>query len=159
MDGSKSNDGTECGAILHQKTLKKHFPKEASIFSPKICAINLVLKQVSTSCKEKFIIHSDSFSVLQSLKNTKLDNPFIVELRNKLISMNHSKKVIFCWIPSHRWIQGNNKVDSFAKAALNMVPNKKSKIPYTDQANNFKEMATIMEENPPQQAFPSTAHF
>ena len=84
MDGSKSSNGTGCGAVLHKKTLKKHLPKEASIFSAKICAINLALKLVSTRNKEKFIIHSDSISVLQSLKKTKLDNPFIVKLLNKL---------------------------------------------------------------------------
>ena len=126
MDGSKSNNGTGCGAVLHKKTLKKRLLKEASIFSTKICAINLALKLVSTSNKEKLIIHLVSISVLQSLKNTKLDNPFIVKLLNKLNSMNHSKKVIFCWIPSHIGIQGNDKADSLAKAALNMVPDKKN---------------------------------
>ena len=39
--------------------------------------------------------------------------------------MNHSKKVIFDWIPSYIGIQGNDKVDSLAKAALNMMPDKK----------------------------------
>ena len=41
--------------------------------------------------------------------------------------INHSKKVIFYWIPIHRGIQGNDKADSLAKAALNMVPDKKLK--------------------------------
>ena len=70
-DGSKSNNGTRCGELLHKKTLKKCFPKEVSIFSAKICAINLALKLFSISKKEKFIIHSDSISVLQSLKKHK----------------------------------------------------------------------------------------
>ena len=65
-DGSKSNNGTRCGAVLHKKTLKKCLPKWASIFSAEIYAINLALKLVSTSDKEKFLIHSDSISVLQS---------------------------------------------------------------------------------------------
>ena len=46
MDGSKSNNETGCEAILHKKTLKKCLPKEASIFSAEICAINLTLKLV-----------------------------------------------------------------------------------------------------------------
>ena len=53
-DGSKSNNGTRCIAVLHQKTLKKHLPKETFIFSAKICAINLALKLVSTR-KSSFI--------------------------------------------------------------------------------------------------------
>ena len=125
-----------------QETLKKHLPKEASIFSAKICAINLALKLVSTSNKEKFLIHSDSISVLQSLKNTKPYNPFSVKLLNKLNSMNHSKKVIFCWIPSHIGIQGNNKADSLAKAALKIVSDKKSEIPYTDLKPKIRQIIT-----------------
>ena len=132
-EGSKSNNGIGCGTVLHKKTLKKSFSKEASIFSAEIWAIDFALKLVSTSNKEKFIIHSDSISVLKSLKNTKLDYPFIVNLLNELNSVNHSEKVIFCWIPSHIAIQGNDKVDSLAKTALNMVPDKKSKIPYTSR--------------------------
>ena len=116
--------------------------KEASIFSAEICAVNLALKLVSTSNKEKFSIHLDSISVLQSLKNTKHDDLFIVKLLNKLDSMNHSKKVIFCWIPSHIGIQGNDKADSLAKAALYMVPDKKSKIPYTDLKQKIRQIFT-----------------
>ena len=65
-DGSKSNNETRCGAVLHKKTFKKRLPKEASIFSAEICAVNLALKLVSTSNKEIFIIHLDTLSVLQS---------------------------------------------------------------------------------------------
>ena len=56
--------------------------------------------------------------------------------------MNHSKKVIFCWIPSHIGIQVNDKVGSWAKAALNMVSDKKSKIPYTDFKPKIRQIMT-----------------
>ena len=74
-------------------------------------------------------------SVLQSLK---LENPLIFKIF-KLNSLIHSKKVIFCWIPiqqnitfflwleSHIRIQGNDKADSLAKAAINMIPDKNIK--------------------------------
>ena len=57
-------------------------------------------------------------------------------------------------------IQGNDKADSLAKAALNMVPDKKIKNtlywPQTEnQANNYKEMATVMGEKSLQQALRS----
>ena len=95
-DGSKSNFGTGCGAIHLKKSLEKCLPKEASIFSAEIYAINLALDLISTSSSKKFIIHSDSISVLQSLKYTKLENPLIVKIFNKLNSLIHSKTVIFC---------------------------------------------------------------
>ena len=77
-----------------RKPLKKHLPKEASIFFAEICGINLALKLVSTSNKENFIM-------LQSLKNTKLDKPYIVKLLTKLNFMSHYKELIFCWIPNY----------------------------------------------------------
>ena len=83
--------------------------------------------------------------------------------------MNPSKKGIFCWIPN----QGNDKADSLAKATLNMIPDLKLKKnnlknfflntiywPQTEnQANYYKEMATIMGQKFPQQTLSSTAHF
>ena len=149
----------DVGQFPTRKSWKKCLPKEASIFSVEICAINLALKQVSTSNKEKFIIHSDSISVLQSLKNTKLDNPFIVKFLNKLNSMNHCKNMIFCWIPSHIGIQRNDKVDSLAKAALKMVPDKKkSKIIYNYLKPKIKQIITkkwqqLWEKNPHNKLF------
>ena len=137
----KEKNRTGCGAVFYKKTLKKCRLKEASIFSAKICAINLALKLDSTSNKEKFIIHSDAISVLQSLKNTKFDNPFIVKLLNKLNSMNDSKKVIFYRIPRHIGILGNDKADSLT--ALNMIHDKKkSKIPYNDLKPKVRQIIT-----------------
>ena len=77
-DSSKDNYGTGCGAVLNDKTMKQSLPKEASIFTAEICAINLALKIISNNKAKKFIIYSDSMSVLHSIKNQKLDNPLIV---------------------------------------------------------------------------------
>ena len=81
-------------------------------------------------------------SVFQSLKYTKLENPLIVKVFNKLNSLIHSKKVIFCWIPSHIGIQGHDKADSLAKAAINMIPHKNIKTPYTDLKPKIKQIVT-----------------
>ena len=52
-DGSKSNFGTGCGAVLHKKSLKKCLPKEASLFSAEIYAINMEFDLISTSSSKK----------------------------------------------------------------------------------------------------------
>ena len=141
-DGSKDNQGTGCGAVLNNKTMKQSLPKEASIFSAEICAIYLALKIISANKSKKFIIHSDSISVLHSIKNKKLDNPLIVKLLNKLHYIRNSKNVIFCWIPGHMGIQGNDKADLLAKTALNIPPDKTSKLPYTDLKYRIKQIIT-----------------
>ena len=65
-----------------------------------------------------------------------------IKLLNILKSMGHTKKVIFCWIPSHIGIHGNHRVDLIAKSALDMAPNKNSKIPYTDLKLKIKQILT-----------------
>ena len=59
-DGSKDNNGTGYGAVLNNKTMKQSLPKEASIFTVKIYAINLALKIISNNKAKKFIVLSDS---------------------------------------------------------------------------------------------------
>ena len=121
-------------------------------------AINLALDLISTSSSKKFIIYSDTISVLQSLKYTKLENSLIVKIFNKLNSLIQSKKVIFCWIPSHIGIQGNDKADSLAKAAISMTPDKNIKTPYTDLKPKIKQIVTkkwqqLWDENPRNKLF------
>ena len=50
--------------------------------------------------------------------------------------------MIFCWIPGHMGIQGNDKADSLAKAAINIPPDKTSKLPYTDLKHKIKQIIT-----------------
>ena len=71
--------------------MKKCLPNEASIFTAEICAINLALQIVDTSNIKKFIIHSDSISVLQSIKNANQNNHLIVKLLNKLNTIRQQK--------------------------------------------------------------------
>ena len=42
-----------------------------------------------------------------------------------------NKDIIFCWVPSHTGIRGNEKADSAAKSALEL-PHAKVGVPYTD---------------------------
>ena len=86
---------------------------------------------ISKSNHKKFIIFSDSLSVLLSLRNKKLQNPVIIKLLSRLDSMSNRKEIIICWTPSHIGVRGNERADSAAKSALNLTPDK-SRIPYTD---------------------------
>ena len=157
-DGSKSNFGTGCVAVLHKKSLKKCIPKEVSIFIAEIYAINLALDLISTSNSKKNIIHLGSISDLQSLKYTILENPLFVKIVDQLKSLIHRKKVIFCWIPSHIGIQGDDKADTLAKSAISMTPYKNIKTPYTDLKPKFKQIVTkkwqlLWNENPHNKLF------
>ena len=71
-----------------------------------------------------------SLSVLQSINNSKLDNPLVQDILLRFHNIS-SKHIILCWLPSHTNIKGNEKADIAAKAAL-FLPSSNFKLPYTD---------------------------
>ena len=81
-DGSKDNVRAACSAVLNQTVLKKALLREKSIYIAEARAIDLALNIISKSKHKKFIIFSDSLSVLLSLRNEKFQN---------LLSLN-------CWV-------------------------------------------------------------
>ena len=77
------------------------------------------------------MIITDSLSSLQALKSQKLNNPIVSNILHMCHYLSGHKDIVFCWVPSHIGIQGNERADVLAKAALD-----KTKqfyyIPYTD---------------------------
>ena len=130
-DGSKNNYKTACAAVFNKTIHKKALPLKSSIYNAEVCAIDLALNIISRDKHNKFIIFSDSLSVLTSRKNKKLENPLIVKLLSRLNSMSSHKKIILCWISSHIRVSGNKRADLAAKSALDLSPEVLS-IPYTD---------------------------
>ena len=65
---------------------------ESSIFTAEVCAIDLARNIISRDKHNKFIIFSESLSVLTSLENKKLENPLSVKLLSRLDSMSSHKK-------------------------------------------------------------------
>ena len=66
----------------------------------------------------KFIIFSDSLSVLKAMNHTSSKNPQIQKLLEKCHELLNNEEIVLCWIPSHIGIQGNEKVDQQAKTSL-----------------------------------------
>ena len=130
-DGSKDNGRAVCAAVLNKTVLKKALPGESSIFTAEAHTIDLAPNIISKSKHKKFIIFSDSLSVLLSLRNKKFQNPLIIKPLSRLDSMSNRKEIIICWTPNHIGVKENERADSAAKLALDLTPDK-SRIPYTD---------------------------
>ena len=62
-DGSKDNNKTAYAAVLNKTILKKGLPKESSIFTAEICAIDLALDIISKKKYSKYIIFSDPLCI------------------------------------------------------------------------------------------------
>ena len=91
-DGLKDHSRTACATVLNKIIHKKALPMESSIFTAEVCAIVLALNIISRDKHNKFIIYSDSLTVLTSLENKKLENPLIAKLLSRLDSMSCHKK-------------------------------------------------------------------
>ena len=90
-----------------------------SIFTAEVEAIDKALRYVKASSVERFVIFSDSMSVLQAIESQESKNPLV----NRVLQtcqeiLSNGKFITFCWIPSHRDITGNESADCAAKDAL-----------------------------------------
>ena len=94
-------------------------PDKSSIFTAELEALVSALRYVKmTNTDNRFVIFSDSKSVLQAI-SSKWEHPAIRILMEYLHSIHFiDKEVVFCWIPSHMGIQGNERADKAAKEAL-----------------------------------------
>ncbi|OOZ37989.1 hypothetical protein BOW52_09705 [Solemya elarraichensis gill symbiont] len=131
-DGSK--DQAKVSAAMYAPPFidTSRLPDNASIFSAELHALLLALRRIETHKSSKFIIFTDSLSSLQSLSHFNIKHPLILKLLEHYTHLHHKgKSIIFCWIPSHMGIKGNEKVDSLAKAALNSTQSS-LKVPYSD---------------------------
>ena len=90
-----------------------------AIFTAEAKAVDLALDFISTcDANNKFIVFSDSLSVLKAMNHTSLKNPQIQKLLEKYHELLAYKEIVLCWIPSHIGIQGNEMVDKQAKTSL-----------------------------------------
>ena len=55
---------------------------------------------------------------MQALENEKTDNPLIVNMLDKISRICETVDLVFCWLPSHIGISGNEEADKAAKDAL-----------------------------------------
>ena len=126
-DGSKEDSKVGCDVITddhsNMQRIPDDIPDDSSIFTAEAKAIDLALDFISTcDANNKFIIFSDSLSVLKAMNHTSSKNPQIQKLLEKCHVLFAYKEIVLCWIPSHIGIQGNEMVDKQAKASLSLEP-------------------------------------
>jgi ribonuclease HI len=137
-DGSKDEDKAAAAFVSGKHTTKVRLPNGTSIFSAEIRAIDLALQYVASKRISNSIIFSDSLSVLQSLHNRKLENALLVNILVKHTELSTFHNIVYCWLPSHVGIKGNDKADRAAKMALLLEPTD-FKTPYTDFKRCIKD--------------------
>ena len=112
----------------------QRIPDDSLIFNAEAKAVDLVLYFIRTcDANNKFIIFSDSLSVLKAMNHTSSKIPQIQKLLEKCHELLTNKEIVLCWIPGHIGIQGIEMVDKQAKTSLSLEPTI-LKIPFS----NFK---------------------
>ncbi|GBN18696.1 hypothetical protein AVEN_230182-1 [Araneus ventricosus] len=127
--------------VFPHKTLSFKLHSSCSVFTAEIAAVLLALENISDCMERKFIIYTDSLSVLESLKSFSIHSHHhplvlnVLHLLNKLASRDFN--ILLCWVPSHVGIVGNEEADKAAKLA-NTITN--STVPLTD----FKKYTKVL---------------
>ena len=82
---------------------------------------------------------------MEALKSQKLNNPIVSNILHMCHYLSGHKGIVFCWVPSHIGIQGNERADVLAKAALDKTK-QLYYIPYTDfKYNNSVYLDDILQ--------------
>ena len=95
--------------------------QNSTIFAAEATAISLALNyyQHMGPVHQDVVVYSDSMSRLQAIEGEDTDNPLICHITNLLwLLSDRGTHGLFCWIPSHCGIEGNERVDQLAKETL-----------------------------------------
>lgn len=137
-DGSKSSSGVKSAYYDPQLRITKTFKIDSfcSIFSAEAYAVYRALLHIQSITNEKFIIISDSLSVLVGLQRPNFSykqNHILLDIRYMLLVLRNSyKNVEFKWVPSHNDIEGNEIVDRAANAEPDEDLSEVLRVPFTD---------------------------
>ena len=133
-DGSKSSTGVGSAAVMGDRVRKATLPKHASIFSAEVHAVELACRLIDESATpgDRFLICSDSLSMVLAIQNCSIKNHMVQRLQRRMHLLQVAGlEVVIMWTPGHSGIQGNVLVDAVAKLAAVGVPEFIC-VPYTD---------------------------
>ena len=138
-DGSKSKEGVGCAVVHNGTSYVAKLPDSASVFSAELTAIVQALELINQSKKREFVIYSDSWSAIESLRKFNSFHPLIQKAQEWLFRFSCRKKsVCFCWVPAHVGIQGNETADKEAKSACSLSNYQIKKVPHSDMRRTIK---------------------
>ncbi|GFW62641.1 RNase H domain-containing protein [Trichonephila clavipes] len=123
-DGSKRADYVGCGVVIEDIMHGYRLDTSCSIFTAEAVTIYRVLQLIDSNMPLKYCIYTDSMSVLEALENyNDRCHPVvctILDITSRLYSKGFD--IVFCWLPSHVGIIGNEQADSAANSVTTHLP-------------------------------------
>ena len=143
-DGSKMQGKAGSGVSIQGMDLDKEVSEPlgqfASVFTAELVAIRIALVNLRQKNNLKVVLYSDSRSALQALLVYNSDNVLIQDIQELTFELsNRSVVVLFCWIPSHVGIIGNEKADELAKAALTLERQGQASVFFADWRGHIRD--------------------
>ena len=89
---------------------------------------------------------------MQALEGEKTDYPLVASLLEKLSKLCRRADIVFCWLPSHIGINGNEEADKAVKDALSL-----DILPFKVPFNDFKLLINSFIQNVWQQSWSDPA--
>ena len=122
-DGSKTDTGVGAGIAICKtansvfRSIHKAQSSKATILTAELKAISMALHELEKQTNKSCVIYSDSKGALQSIQQYDPVNPITLNIQCK---MNRHKyrlgnTILFCWVPAHCNIPGNEHADKAAK--------------------------------------------
>ncbi|XP_055605898.1 uncharacterized protein LOC129754062 [Uranotaenia lowii] len=122
-DGSKQNSKCGYGVVSEEFVLQKRLNDICSIFAAESEAVKHALSWiVDQRVARAYLLCTDSMSVVTSLEKHKVYSRWkdhIQILLNQITEIG--AEIVFCWVPSHIGIPGNERADQEAKKALELA--------------------------------------
>ena len=136
-DGSKKDEIASWGMYSELGVASARICDDSSIFTAEVEGIKRALQHVAINPRitGKFVIFSDSKSVLESIQHPENSKNILIKKLNDSIQriiQTSRKTVKFCWVPSHRNIAGNERADVAAGRARRRDEQQHYRIPFTD---------------------------
>ncbi|XP_035212104.1 uncharacterized protein LOC118186157 [Stegodyphus dumicola] len=106
-----------------------HHP--SSVLTSELSAIYCALLFTSNLCHKKFIIYTHSYSALKLLESASSTHSHVVVyiLKLTLKLKKRGYEILYCWVPGHVGIRGNELADIAAKSAVDLC---NQHVPLTD---------------------------
>ena len=126
-DGSKSNQGVGAGFCIFDDQDNRipsinnqfHLHKNSTIFQAEAYALLKSLEEINLfPIHSNITIFSDSKSLVESITNLTLNSKLLLEIWNKLQSLENVYNISLAWVKGHSGLQGNETADSIAKNAI-----------------------------------------
>ena len=117
-DGSKTDTGVGCAFVSGNDMRSFVLPPQATVFTAELVAIFRALCFIQISSSPRHVIFTDSLSSLFLIRAFNPSHQIAQDIVLRLSSLEREgKTVVFCWIPSHIGVKGNDLADQAAKRA------------------------------------------